>query len=185
MLRLKQTEMKKLTILIALSIALFSACKQVDEYTHFNVDHTETMDLPYPIMVDSLIVIETGKKDLASESTLALYSTERDRVEEVICSNITLQMVTPDDVDFSFLKSVEVYIYGPNTPEVRVAYKETIPDDVGTELRLETPEINLYKFLQDDFFRLRIEVIADEQIDSEYIIDAYSFYNIDAKILGQ
>jgi hypothetical protein len=96
---------------------------------------------------------------------------------------LDLTITSPSNADFSFLKSINVYISAEGLNEVKIAWKENVPSDV-TLLSLDVTGVDLKEYIKADKFSLRLNTETDELLASDHHIDVHSAFFVDAKILG-
>jgi hypothetical protein len=177
--------MKKLiTIAMVLAISL-AACEQVDELTQFEMDYTTSFTIPGTIGMDIPIDLHTPEIQTNTEEQFSGQDTREDMVEEIILREMDLSIQTPSDGDFSFLNGLTIYLSAEGLEEVKVAWKESIPEDPGSTLQLETASADLKEYLFKDQFQLRLQSRTDEIIDQDHEVRVESVFHVDAKILGQ
>lgn len=166
-------------------IICVTGCKQIDELTHFNMPYTETITIPATIGINLPINILTPEIETNSETVFALNDTEKNLVEEIRLIGLTLNHKAPAGEDFSFLKSVRIYISAEGLSEEQIAWKENIADTTGSVLQLELSNSDLKEFIKKDKFTLRVNTITDEFLTSDQQVEVESMFFVDAKILGQ
>jgi len=181
--------MKVLSFVIAFYLLVgISACKKVDEivdsFTHFNFEADYVVDVPAtPI---SGIPVQIITPDIATHSD-DIYSsnkTRSDLVESVKLSALVLSVKTPEGGDLKFLKSVDIYARAEGLPEVRIAYKDVVPDDVGATLALDVTGADVTEYFKKDKYQLKIGVTTDQPVTQNYEVNAHSTFVVDAKVLG-
>ncbi|SFU51051.1 hypothetical protein SAMN05216480_105207 [Pustulibacterium marinum] len=173
---------KYVTYLFFLTIIF--GCDKIDELTQFNVDYTSTVTIPSSSVINLPIDIYTPEIESNSESTFSVNDTRKDLVEEVKLEEFNLTLISPETGDLSFLQTIEIYINADDLSEIKIAWKENIPDDVGTLLELETTDSDLKEYIKKDSFQLRVKTITDEMINQDHEIEVYANFFVDAKILG-
>jgi hypothetical protein len=177
--------MKNYILFIACIVSAGAGCKQVDKLTQFYMPYAETITIPATVGINLPINLITPEIETNSESTFALNDTEKDLVEEIKLISLTLNHTTPTGEDFSFLKTVRIYISADGLSEEQIAWKENIPDTAGTVLQLEISNADLKEFIKKDKFTLRVNTITDELLTSDQQVELLSVFFVDAKILGQ
>lgn len=177
--------MKNKLFLYVSFIFILAACDKLDKYTQFDLDVDETVEINSMVGINLPFNISTPKINTNSESTFAINDTRKDLVEVAKIKSLHLIITNPSNADFSFLKSIIVFLSAEGLPEVKVAWNENIPDEVGNTLDLETSNENFQEYVKKDQVELRVNTITDEIISSNHQIFLHSVFFIDAKILGQ
>src|SRR5688572_14271449 len=121
-----------LLILIAL---ITIGCRKedgvLDRLTHFNFETNYVIKVPAsPVSAVPLSII-TPEIATHSDVAFSANNTRADLVERIELRQLDLSVKTPEGGTLSFLKSVDIYAKAEGLPEVRVAYKDNVPDDVG------------------------------------------------------
>ena len=94
-----------------------------------------------------------------------------------------MTITSPSGETFSFLNSIEIYISSPQFSEKKVAFKESIPANVGDQLICDLVDLDLQEFIKDDRFTLRLKTITDETIPQNVTVDVYTNFFVDAKLI--
>jgi hypothetical protein len=176
---------KKLFLLLAIGSLSLSGCKEIDKLTQFNMDYNETVVILSSTGINLPFNLFTPDVESNSESTFSVNDTRKDLVEEIRLTKLDLTLTSPSNGDFSFLKSIEIFISADGLSEVKIAWKENIPSDVDNYIELETSDTDLKEYIKKDKFKLRLNTVTDELITSDQHIDIHSVFFVDAKILGQ
>jgi hypothetical protein len=166
-------------------ILSFSGCKMIDKLTQFDMEFDETVVIPSSTGINLPFNILTPDIETNSESTFAVNDTRKDLIEEVILTSLDLTLTSPADADFSFLKSISIFISADGLSETRIAWKDDIPSVVGSVLNLETEGVDIKEYIMKDQFALRLNTVTDEVLTSDHQIDVHAEFYVDAKILGQ
>lgn len=176
--------MKKLVLIIA-ALQLFTSCKKVDSLTQFHLDYTSSVVIPSSAGINLPLNLFTPKIESNSESEFAVNDTKKDLIEEIILTQLDLTITSPTGGDFGFLKSIEVYISAEGLSEIMVASNTDIPDNAGAKISLTPTNKDLKEYIKKDKFNLRLNYVTDEVLTSDYHIDVYTKFFVDAEILGQ
>jgi hypothetical protein len=177
--------MKINVIALVAIVLMFSACKKFDKLTQFNMDVDETFEIPSTIGINLPFDILTPNIRTNSESTFEVNETRKDLIEEINLKSLQLNMKSPSDADFSFLKSIEVYISAEGLSEIKMAWKEDIPADIGNILTLDVSNTDLSAYIKKDEIDLRLNTVTRKLLGSDHTVDMHSVFFVDAKILGQ
>ncbi len=176
--------MKKCLLLI-LFVMVFVGCEKIDKLTQFNLEYNETFTIPSTTIINLPINLTTPDIESNSESSFAVNDTRKDLIEEIILNQLALNLESPEDSDFGFLKSIEIYISADDLDDVKIAWKNDISASSGKYIELETSEIDVKEFIKKDEFILKVTTITNEAPSSDHVINIYSVFYVDAKILGQ
>ena len=126
----------------------------------------------------------TPEMETNSESTFAVNDTRKDLIEEIKLTDLELVMISPEEADFSFLNSIEVYISADGLEEVLIANLDEVPEDAGNKISLNTSDIDLKEYIKKDEFSLRLNTVTDELMSTDHELEVNSTFFVDAKILG-
>lgn len=177
--------MKKQILLFVFVILSVTGCKLIDKLTQFDMEFDETVEVPSYIGINLPFNILTPAIRTNSESTFEINDTRKDLIEEIILTSLDLTLTSPSDADFSFLKSVSIFISADGLSETEIAFKDDIPSDIGAVLTLETLDVDIQEYIKKDQFSLRLNTVTDEILTSDHQIDVHAVFFVDAKILGQ
>ncbi len=182
--------MKLLKIGLLIAIALIAiGCRKSDEIvdalTHFNFETDYVVKVPASPIASVPLDLVTPQIATHSEENFTANHTRADLVEHIELTQLDLRVVSPDDGTLSFLKSIDIYARAEGLPEVRVAYKDLVPDDVGATLLLDVTGADLTEYFKKDKYQLRISVTSDEIVKEDYQVNAHGKFFVDAKVLGQ
>ncbi len=175
--------MKKILILFCAFVALTS-CDKLDELTKFNIDYNTNVVIESAVNVNLPFSVESPNVETNSESKFEVNDTRKDLIEEIRLESLQLTITTPDDGDFTFLESIEVYISAEELEDVKIASITEVPDTVGNVIELETSDINLEEYIKKDSFVLKLETVTDKVITEDHHIDVDTVFFVDAKIFG-
>ncbi len=178
----------KITGATSLTLILFlfsiTGCKEIDKLTHFNMSYDETITIPSTIGVNVPFNIITPNIKTNSEQTFEINDTRKDLIEEIVLKKMVLLLDPDQNKDFSFLKSIKIYINAEGLDKKLIAWKEDIDNSVGNTLELETASDDLKDYIKLDSFQLELTTVTDELILSDYDVNVHTEFFVDAKILG-
>lgn len=177
--------MKAYTILAAIILISITACKKLDKFTQFEMEFDNTVVIPSNTIIDLPFNVMTPEMETNSTSTFEANDTRKDKIEEIILTEMTLTLNSPPEEDFSFLESIFIYINAEGLEEKTIASKEDIPANVGSELELDVTGIDLQAYIKKDAFTLRVGTVTDEALAEDHEINVHSVFFVDAKVLGQ
>ncbi|MFC0877421.1 hypothetical protein ACE01N_12545 [Saccharicrinis sp. FJH2] len=170
---------------LLLLIVTLAGCKELDKLTQFEMAYDETVTIPSATGVNLPFNIMSPDIETDYQSDFEVNDTRADLVETINLKSMKLTVNSPLNGDFSFFKSVSIYLVADGLPEIKIAWKENIPDTIGSELELETTNEDIKSYIIKDKFSLKVNTVTDKLITSDYEINIHSVFGVDAKILGQ
>lgn len=171
-------------LMLIAGIWITAGCRQIDKLTQFNMEYNQSVVIPPTTGISLPFDVHTPDIVTNSESTFSVNDTRKDMVEKVTLKSLDISLTSPAEADFSFLKSITVYISADSLPETRIAWKENIPDTTGKVLNLDVTNADLKEYIKKDHFNLRVNTVTDELFSTEHHMDIHSVFFVDAKILG-
>ncbi|WP_339726432.1 hypothetical protein [Maribacter stanieri] len=165
-------------------LVLFTACDKIDELTKFDMEYSQRATIPSSTGINLPFDVFTPEMETNSESTFAVNDTRKDLIEEIKLTNLELVMISPEEADFSFLNSIEVYISADGLEEILIANLDEVPEDAGNVITLDTSDTDLKEYIKKDEFSLRLNTVTDELMSTDHELEVNSTFFVDAKILG-
>ena len=165
-------------------LVLFNACDKIDELTKFDMEYSQRATIPSSTGINLPFDVFTPEMETNSESTFAVNDTRKDLIEEIKLTDLELVMISPEEADFSFLNSIEVYISADGLEEILIANLDEVPEDAGNVITLDTSDTDLKEYIKKDEFSLRLNTVTDELMSTDHELEVNSTFFVDAKILG-
>ena len=176
--------MKKLLIPLFFIMFGFTGCESLSKMTQFDMEFTQSVTIPTSTIVVLPIDIATPDIETNSQSTFSAKKVDPKLIEKIALKKLQLNVTSPADGDFGFLKSIKIYITAEGLTEKKIAWLDDVPANAGLTLELNVSKTDLKEFILKDKFTLRVEATTDETHTSEYKIDVKTVFMVDAKILG-
>ena len=162
-------------------MALMS-CEKVNEFTQFEMEYKQTVTIPASSGIDLPINLTTPEQETNASSTFESNDTRKDLIEEIKLITLSLTVLNPSDADFSFLKEIEIFLDAEGLDEERIAWRENIPDDVGSMLDLEVSDQDLQEYIKKSNYTLRVRTVTEEALNEDHDIEVRSVFFVDAKL---
>lgn len=163
---------------------LFSQCEVIDKLTQFNIDNQTEFTVSSSTIINSPFDINTPDITTNSSSEFNNNDTRANLIESIRLTSLRLEIKSPSDGNFNFLKSVTIYINAEDLEEIEIASITDIPDNDLILLDLETSNSDLKAYIKKESYTLRVETVTDQLISEDHLIKAASRFRVDAKILG-
>ncbi|WP_405293421.1 hypothetical protein [Algibacter sp. Ld11] len=168
----------------ALLLTFIVSCDALDELTKFEINYTESVVIQSTTLVDIPFVMETPEVTTNSESTFENNNTKKDLIEAINLTDMELELTSPEEGNFNFLNSINIYISAEDEEEILIAWIDEVPETTDNSLLLDTTSEDLKVYIKSDTYTLRVEAVIDELISENHNIDVNSTFFVDAKIFG-
>ena len=174
--------MNRILLLACFALAL-TGCKKANKLTQFNMSYDETAVIPASSGINLPFNILAPDVESNSEATFEANDTRKDLIEIIKLTKLSITITSPPNEDFSFLKSISVFISASGVPETRIAWVDNVPSNSGSELNLSVSDTDLKEFIKGDRFSLRVNSVTDEVLTSDYHLNIHSTFFVDAKLI--
>lgn len=168
-----------LTILL-----LINSCNTLKKLTEFNLDFTDTIKIPSTLGINLPFNLWTPPVKTNSSNIFEINDTKKNLVEEIRIEDLKLSIISPENEDFSFLKSIEIYIAADSLPEILVAWKYNIDDSSDSSINLELSTEDLTTYIIQDEIQLKTTTVTDKLLFTDVDIKVDARFFVNAKILG-
>lgn len=178
--------MKTNFVVLIISMVVLSSCnlkETIEDLTTFEITNSADFTIPGSSLVDVPINVGTPDVTTSSEQSFENNNTRAELVQDVNLSELKLTITNPSDRDFSFLKSLKIFISNDSDGETLLAEIQDVPESIGNELDLETTGENLDAYIKKDSYNLKIEAVTDETVNSNTDITADMVFEVRAKVL--
>lgn len=176
----------KIYLLLSVSLLIFYGCKQLSKLTKFDLPLEKSVDLPemplaIPVPVE---LLDLPPLETEYETTLKQYGVSKDNVDIINIKKITMSLNSPEEIDFSYIKSIEVAISAGELPKKRIAYKTSIPENIGQIIEFDVDKsVDLKEYIFAGSVNLHITLSTLKPTPAQNIT-LLTIFNVDAKILG-
>ncbi|MGB0884858.1 MAG: hypothetical protein ACPGR5_00375 [Chitinophagales bacterium] len=175
--------MRNLLIIGILLISMVS-CNKLDKLTQFNIDYKETVTVPGNTIISLPFDLNDQELETNSSTSFENNNSNKDLVEKATLTKMQLDHKSPSSGDLSFIESISIFLEADGLPEIKIAWKDVVPENVGKTLDLDLTDADLKDYVKKDDLRIRINSVIDEALSQDQVIDINTSIFIDAKILG-
>lgn len=170
-------------ILVVIAMSM-TACKEKAIYKTFQTSYAFKMTVPANALISSPLFPLSFDKESNAESAYAINDTRKDLVEEVFMKSFLIEILSPQGEDLSFVNSARFYINADAEPEMLIAFKDPVPDDIGSDLSLELDAVNLAPYIRKDPFEIRSKIVTDENRTQDIVLRATIQFDVTAKLVS-
>lgn len=164
---------KIITFLFLTLMVLAVSCKEIDKLLTFEISNSQNVKFSTGFPLNNEIVSLPTDVTTNSEDEFKNNNTRAEFVKDVTLKNLTLTITDPPAENFSFLKSVYIYVSMPDgSDEIQLAYRENIPDDIGNTVELYSKNEKLDKYIKAPSFKIRTKTVFDKSYTKEITVRA-------------
>jgi len=177
--------MKKILFPLLFVVLGLSSCDALGELTKFDMPFTQSVTIPKQVVVTNTPVdLTTPDMQSNSANFFAKNNIKTDLIQKISLKELKLNVTSPTDGNFNFLKTIEIYILTDSLPAVKIASLSEIPVSTDTTLVLTVDPVDLKQYILKDKFKFKITITADETIQKDYTIELKPIFLVDVKVLG-
>lgn len=160
-------------------LAIFS-CSKVKDLLTFTVNDTSEVVIESNILPFSLpFEIWLPPITTNSEEEFANNNTSTKLVKDVYITHLDLEIVSPSNKTFSFLKSIIIYISTDSGNEIELARKENIAS-TDKILNMNVTSERLDTYIKSSVYKLRTEVVLRETLTQDVTLGVDMSFKVTA-----
>lgn len=168
---------------VLLLLLALASCNKLKDLVTFKMSYTSEITVPSSTGLSLPIDLITPPVATNSESQFESNNTSKNLVKEIYLENVDISVKSPSGRDLSFLRSVHVYISANGLAELEMAFRDNIPDDIGSSLALETSGEDFRDYIVQDSYSLRVEAETDKLISDDVVLEVRSRFLVKAGII--
>lgn len=173
---------KNILFFIVIVLLLVANCKKAKELLTFDINQKVQFTVPSSTILNLPISLPHNDINTSYDNEYANNNTSVDLVEKVILKKLILTITEPASQNFNFLESVYLYISADGLPEILIASKEAVSENINS-LPLDVEDKLLDEYIKKDKFKVKVNVTTDETIAQDIEIDADMTFQVTAKPL--
>ncbi len=152
-------------VLLMLSLFLINCNKdklgisfEINDSFDFTMESGSIINLPFDILTPDVTTNSAGEFEQ--------NDTRADKIKEIKLKDLILSITSPKGKTFSFLKSIEIYISADELPEILIASKYDISENVNS-IRLTCTDTDLANYVKKDKYKVRVKSVTKESITED------------------
>lgn len=168
--------------LVALTLLLFvflSSCDAIDDLLSFTISNETSIKIKStsPINLPSEII--TPDVTTNSSAEFKNNKTKVELVKDVKIRSLKLSISDPSDKNFTFLKSIHLYISTTDSDEIELAYQDNINSTSNT-IDLICTDARLDRYIKADKYKIRTQVTLKETLTKDVTVKADMKFRVTA-----
>lgn len=172
-----------ITLFLTLTLLLVTGCDKLEDLIKIPLENNTEVTIPANTVVELPVDILSPDSETNIEQELQNNDSRKDKIKTIYLEELDISTVSPQGKSLKFIKDIQLFIDVDDQPEKEVAWKYDIPDNVGTEIELNTSDDDLAEYIRKDEITIRAKVTTDEVLTQNVTVNIYSRYQITADIL--
>jgi len=136
------------------------------EYKETVFEFTNNMEFDFPkiTFIELYIPLELPGISITLEFPQEVGYTNPliNAVENIMLKSMTVEILSPSNLDFSFLDDITIYITAPGLPDANLAHLYNIPANPGSSINLIPYGNVLDNYVKRNDYNMKIKVKADQ-----------------------
>jgi hypothetical protein len=147
----------------------------------FNVNQSQDFTIPANSLLD-LPLLQIPVTTNWSQ-TFSNNNTDKDHIDHLTLSSLTLTATGPQGQTWGYLKSVQINIVADGLPEITLASVDNIPNDAGATLPLTPTTTDLAAYGKKDNFTLNIKATQKQALGHDVQARADMTFHVVAQLI--
>ncbi|MCV9929936.1 hypothetical protein OIU83_19910 [Flavobacterium sp. LS1R49] len=168
--------------LIALSLFLFlflSSCNAVDNLLTFTISNGTSIKIKSTLPINLPSEISTPDVTTNSSAEFENNKTKASLVKDVKIKSLKLTISDPANKNFTFLKSIHLYISTTDSDEIELASQDNI-NAATNVIDLVCTDARLDQYIKADKYKIRTKVTLKETLTQDVTINADMKFRVTA-----
>lgn len=174
---------RKLLLLLGFAF-LGIACQKAKEGVTFNLTTRTEVIIPSSTGLNLPINLVSPDITTNSKSSFESNRTTPALVREIKLSRLDINILSPAQTSFDFLRTLRVYMSAPDLPEVELASAVDIPTDGRRSLELTIDkDTNFKDYLSKDRISLRVQATTRQLVTSDTRLEVLPAFEVRASLI--
>jgi len=174
---------KFFTILFLMLTA--SECTERRGMTHFMLHYTLPARIERTTPVDTPVHVFTPPVHTETAKACENHNTHRDLIQSVVLKKLTLEILRPDEADFSVFRDLKIYILADGVDhETLIGRLSGSISAESKEADLEIIPCDVREYLQSEVFMLRLRIVLNGVLPADYDVAVHTAFDVTAKTAG-
>lgn len=172
--------MRKIMLaVLALLTFMATSCDKVDDLLTFYINQEATIRVPSNFPIGIVTPLSPIPVATNSEETFKNNKTRAELVKDVSLNKLTLTITEPENENFDFLRSIELYLSNDKGEETKIAYLDEVPKGVKS-IELKSTNARLDKYIKGDTYNVRTRATVGRALTRDVAIKANMRFKVTA-----
>ncbi|WP_343697393.1 hypothetical protein [Flavobacterium sp.] len=169
----------KFIALTAFLSIFFSSCNAVDDLLTFTISNDASIKIKSTSPLNLPTEIITPEVTTNSSAEFENNKTKASLVKDVKIRSLKLTISDPSDKNFTFLKSIHLYISTTDSNEIELAYQDNI-NTSSNAIDLICTDKKLDQYIKADKYKIRTQVTLKETLTQDVTVKADMKFKVTA-----
>lgn len=176
--------MKLKTLIFACLVVFSSACEKAKEGVTFTLSTRSEITIPSSTGLNLPINLLSPDITTNANSSFESNRTTPALVREIKLSRLDINILSPNQTTFDFLRTLRVYMSAPDLPEVELASAVDIPADGRRSLELSVDkDTNFKEYIVKDRISLRVQATTRQLVTSDTKLEVLPAFEVRASLI--
>jgi hypothetical protein len=169
---------KAFTLLLVITFTIAS-CSVIDKLLTFSISNSTSFTIQSNFPLGTAFDILTPDVTTNSSKTFENNNTKAELVKDVKLKELKITITDPADKNFSFLKSIHLFISTDANDEIELAYLDDINSTTNTIILIPTAS-KLDRYIKASSYKLRTQAVTKESVTQDITINADMKFTVTA-----
>jgi len=172
--------MKSKLIALTFLLSLFlTSCDAIEDLLSFTISNETSIKIKSTSPINLPTEVLTPDVTTNSSSEFKNNKTEAGLVKDVKLKSLNLSITNPEGKNFTFLKSIHLYISTTQSDEIELAYLDDI-NSTTNRIQLLSSNAKLDKYIKSDKYKIRTQVTLKETLTKDVTVKADMKFGVTA-----
>lgn len=166
----------------ALTVAaslFFMACSAIDNLLSFTISNETSVQIKANTLINLPTEISTPDVTTNSSDEFKNNNTQANLVKDVKLKSLNISITNPEGKNFSFLKSIHIYVSTTDTNEIEIAYQDNI-NSTSNSIDLICTNEKLDQYIKADSYKIRTKVTLKETVSQDVTVKSSMKFRVTA-----
>jgi len=171
-------------LILALHLFMLLGCNRDNRGITFSIQLTAEAVIPSSTGINLPINLISPDLTTQSSSSFEANQTTPALVREILLKDLEVNIKSPAQTSFDFLKTVRIYMSADGLAEKEIAYLENIPSGGLRSILLETDESTNFKdYIIQESINLRVQATTRQIVTSDTELELLPRFEVRASLI--
>ncbi|WP_269225481.1 hypothetical protein [Flavobacterium eburneipallidum] len=169
----------KIFALTVVAALFFIACSTIDDLLSFTISNETSIQIKSNTLVNLPTDVVMPDVTTNSSNEFKNNRTEANLVKDVKLKSLNISITNPEGENFSFLKSIHIYISTNDTNEIEIAHQDNI-NSTASSIDLICTNEKLDQYIKAVSYKIRTKVTLKETVSQDVTVKSNMKFRVTA-----